>query len=101
MGNEYFVMCGSCSCTPAMLNYSCLELELQAMVFSVRKCSIFLMALDSFIIYTDHRDLEGLEARELVPTPNSRILCNTEFLLSFPLQVKYLPKEDNLLADWL
>ena len=100
-GNEYFVMCGSCSCTPAMLNYSCLELELQAMVFSVRKCSTFLMALDSFIIFTDHRDLEGLESRELVPTPNSRVLRNTEFLLSFPLQVKYLPKESNLLADWL
>ena len=84
-----------------MLNYSCMELEMQAMVFAVRKCSVFLMALDSFTIFTDHRDLEGLESRELVPTPNSRLLCNTEYLLSFPLKVKYLPKDSNLLADWL
>ena len=99
-GHEYFVQCGSCTCTPAMLNYSCMELELKAMVFAVKKCATFLMALDSFTIFTDHRDLEGLEARELVPTPNSPFLRNTEYLLSFPLKVQYLPKESNLLADW-
>merc|ERR1711867_399771 len=86
-GTEYFVQCGSCTCTPAMLNYSIIELEMQAMVFAVRKCATFLMALDSFTIFSDHRDLEGIEARELVPTPNSRLLRNTEYLLSFPLKV--------------
>ena len=83
-----------------MLNYSCLKLELQAIVYSVRKCRTFLMALDSFILFTDHRDLEGLEARELLPTPNNRVLRNTEFLLSFPLKVKYLPKEDITIYLW-
>merc|ERR1711867_209747 len=65
-GEEYFVMCGSCSCTKAMLNYSCLELELQALVLSLKKCSSFLMALDSFICYTvqrprAHPQLQGAE----------------------------------------
>merc|ERR1711867_256358 len=68
---------------------------------AMRKVEHFLMALDSFIIFTDHCDLEGLESRELVPTPNDRLLCSTEYLLSFPLEVKYLPKDSNLLADWL
>ena len=100
-GNEFFVQCGSSACTPAMRNYSCMELELQAIVWAVRKCSVYLMALNSFTVYTDHRDLEGLESRELDPTPNNRILRNTEFLLSFPLKIKYLAKDRNLLADWL
>ena len=78
-----------------------MELEMQAMVFAVRKCATFLMALDSFTIFSDHHDVEGIEARELIPTPKSRLLRNTEYLLSFPLKVKYLAKESNLLADWL
>ena len=78
-----------------------MELELQASVYAVRKCSVYLMALNSFTIYTDHRDLEGLETRELVPTPNNRLLRNTEFLLSFPLKIKYIPKDANLIANWL
>ena len=73
-GHEYFVQCGSSACTPAMRNYSCMELELQAIVWAVKKCSVYLMALNSFTVYTDHRDLEGLESRELDPTPNNRIL---------------------------
>ena len=59
------------------------------------------MALDFFTVYTDHHDLEGLEKRDLEPTPNNRLLRNTEYLLSFPIHIKYLPKEKNLLADWL
>merc|ERR1711954_182259 len=100
-GHEYFVQCGSSACTPAMRNYSCMELELQAIVWAVKKCAVYLMALNRFTVYTDHRDLEGLESRELDPTPNNRILRNTDFLLSFPLKIKYLAKDKNLLADWL
>ena len=58
------------------------------------------MALNSFTVFTDHRDLEGLESRELDLTPNNRILRNTEFLLSFPLKIKYLEKVKNFLEDW-
>mgnify|MGYP003343105896 CR=1 FL=1 len=73
-GHEFFVQCGSCACTPAMKNYSCMELELQAIVMAVRKCLVFLMALNSFTVFIDHRDLEGLEKRDLEPSPNNRIL---------------------------
>ena len=59
------------------------------------------MALDKFTVFTDHRDLAGLESRELEPTPNNRIFRNTEFLLSFPLKIKYISKDRNILADWL
>jgi hypothetical protein len=78
-----------------------MELELQAMVWAIRKCQVFLMALNEFVVYTDHRDLAGLETRALEPSPNNRLLRNKEYLLSFPLTVKYLPKEQNLIADWL
>ena len=100
-GQEFFVQCGSSACTEAMKNYSCMELELQAIVWAIRKCQVYLMALNEFTVYTDHRDLAGLETRELEPTPNNRLLRNKEFLLSFPLKVKYLPKDQNLIADWL
>ena len=41
-----------------MKNYSIMELELQAIVYAVKKCSVFLLALDAFTIFTDHRDLD-------------------------------------------
>ena len=78
-----------------------MELELQAIIFALKKCSVFLLALNSFTVYTDHRDLDHLEEKELVPIPNSRIFRNKEFLLTFPLKIRYLKKEQNLLADWL
>ena len=42
-----------------------------------------------------------MEEKELVPTPNNRIFRNKEFILTFPMQVRYLAKTNNLLADWL
>ena len=51
-----------------MKNYPIMELELQAIVYAVKKCSVFLLALDAFTIFTDHRDLDRLESKELVPT---------------------------------
>ena len=95
-------MCvGSTSCSPAMRNYTVMELELQAIVYAVKKCSVYLLALDAFTIYTDHRDLDHLEDKELVPSANSRLFRNKEYLLTFPLKIRYLQKEKNLLADWL
>ena len=63
-GSEYFVSVGLTSCSQAMKNYTIMELELQAIVYAVRKCSVFLLALDAFTIYTDHRDLDHLESKE-------------------------------------
>ena len=84
-----------------MKNYTILELELKAVIFAVKKCSVYLLALNSFTVYTDHRDLDHLEDKELVPIANNQIFRNKESLLTFPLKVRYLKKEQNLLADWL
>ena len=37
----------------------------------------------------------------MVPSANSRVFRNKEYLLTFPLKIRYLQKEKNLLADWL
>ena len=61
-----------------MRNYTVMELELQAIIYAVKKCSVYLLALDAFTIYTDHRDLDHLEDKELVPSANSRLFRNKE-----------------------
>ena len=49
-GTKYFVCVGSTLCSPTMRNYTVMELELQAVVYAVKKCSVYLLALDAFTI---------------------------------------------------
>ena len=50
-GQEYFVQCGSTSCSESMKNYTCMELELQAILWALKNVPYTCWHLTSLYLY--------------------------------------------------
>ena len=95
------IQCGSQSLSPAEKNYSMLELELTAIVWTIQKCNFFLKGIEKFEVVTDHRPLVGIFAKSMPQIDNARITRLREKILDRPFDVKWLAGKDNVIADAL
>ena len=95
------IQCGSRSLSPAEKNYSMLELELTAIVWTIQKCNFFLKGIEKFEVVTDHRPLVGIFAKSMPQIDNARITRLREKILDRPFDVKWLAGKDNVIADAL
>ena len=77
------VQCGSFALTDHQKNYATIEFEFLAIVRAIDKCDFYLLGMDRFQVFSDHRPLEGIMQKELSDIGNARItkwrhneLCN-------------------------
>ena len=88
--------------TAAERNYSCIEREGLAVVWSVFRLSLFLRGR-SFTINTDHKPLEGIfgEGKELPSEASSRLMKWAIKLMEFDYTIKYIPGKNMSHVDAL
>jgi hypothetical protein len=54
------VTCGSRSLNPAKKSYALVELEALAVMYAVEKCRYYLLGMQKFTVWSDHRPLVGI-----------------------------------------
>jgi hypothetical protein len=75
--------------------WSTIEQEAYACYFGIKKCSYYLRC-KSFILETDHRNLQWIEQSQVPKVTRWRI-----FMQSFHFSIRHIPGRDNRIADWL
>ena len=93
------IQTGSRTVTPTETRYAPIELELQAIVYTMKKCHTFL-AGTKFNLFTDHRPLVSIcNKQRLNNINNSRILRSLLKLIDYNFTVNYIPGSQNKVAD--
>ena len=82
--------CGSATLTPAQRNYSIVELELLAVVWSLEKCEYFTKGAPLITVLSDHASLAGLERRDLSQIYNGRLVRMLERTRGFNIDIKHV-----------
>ena len=83
-------------------NYVMVELELLAVVWTMRKCQIYLQGLPSFELIVDHKPLESiLNTQTLDMVDNPRIQRLKEKLSAFIFHVTWRKGKDHVIQDAL
>jgi hypothetical protein len=83
------------------------ELETSALVFTVKKIRHLIEANEfSTIVYTDHVAVKHIAHSTALKTnsperANMRLIHGSQYLSQFPLDVRYCPGKDNVVADAL
>ena len=90
------------SLSKAEQNYSQLDHEALAIVFTVYKFYMYLYG-NKFVLETDNRPLTRIfnEKAKLPPMTASRLLRYAAFLQAFDYQIRYRKGEENTNADYL
>ena len=82
--------------------YSTTEIEMLAIVWSIRKCNIYLMGAPNFTIRTDHKPLLSiLDKKGLNDISNHRILRMKEKILTYKFKTEWIKGKDNQITDSL
>ena len=85
----HLIECGSSSLTPTQQSYATIEIESLAVQWALLRSKFYLHGLQSFEVWTDHKPLQGVFAKELhrlektPPDENERE--NRSFQLKFSL----------------
>ena len=96
------ITCGSTSLSSAQKNYSTLELELNAIVWAMRKSHRYLYwAQDPFKVITDHQPLKAILTKALNELPNARVQRLCERIVDYNFVVEWTKGIDNHIADAL
>jgi hypothetical protein len=66
------VTCGSRSLSPAEKSYAVVELEALAIKYAVEKCRYYLLDMQKFTVWTDHRPLLGIWRKQIDKIGNAR-----------------------------
>ena len=64
-GEKKLIQCGSRSLTSCESRYSATELELLALTYAIKDSNFYLLHAPRFVVYTDHKALEGLFQKNL------------------------------------
>lgn len=93
------LQCGSRSTTPAESRYSATEIELQAVVWAMRKCHLFLMG-KPFKLIVDHKPLqEILNYKTLNEIDSPRQQRLTEKTRPYEFTTIWRPGKDHVVVD--
>ena len=95
--NKKLVQCFSKSFTPTQQHYSTFDRECFGMVLAVKHFRHLLVGTP-FVIYTDHKPLLKWLSKPPVSDRHARWICQVQDIVT---EIKYIPGEDNILADLL
>ena len=88
---------GGRTLTTAERKYSVTDKELLGLYFACKKCDVYVRG-HPFLVYTDHKPLTYMQSfKELI---NKRYRW-IEFLQELGTKIVYLPRKDNVVADYL
>ena len=101
-GIKRLVECGSATISEAMRrNFSVSELELNAVLTSLRKMRLLTVGNPNVIVRTDHLPLIGILKKPLDKIETRRLMKMAEKLQSYSFQIEYVKGTKNELADAL
>lgn len=96
------IQVGSRKLVPAERNYAPIELELQGVVFAVKRACTFLSGAEHYTVVTDHQPLvKILNGRRLDEISNKRMLDMVLRLVDETFTVEWVKGEFNRIADAL
>ena len=100
-GASRLVQCGSFALTDHQKNYATIELEFLAIVRAIEKCSFYLLGMDRFTVYSDHRPLEGIMSKDLGDVANARLIKWRQRIMQYSFDLQWVPGKKMLAADAL
>jgi hypothetical protein len=80
------VTCGSRSLNPAEKSYAVVELEALAINYAVEKCRYYLLGMQKFTVWTNHRPLLGIWRKQIDEIGNAR--CQNLSFYNFNVEWK-------------
>ena len=100
-GHLQLVSCGSKSLSPAETRYAVIELECLAIKYGILDNEYYLRGMKEFVVYTDHRPLDGIFKKNLCDLSNARLLRFREALADYNFTVEWVEGKTHLIADAL
>jgi hypothetical protein len=95
------VTCGSRSLSPAEKSYAVVELEALAIKYAVEKCRYYLLGMQKFTVWTDHRPLLGIWRKQIDEIGNARCQKWRENLSIYNFNVEWKAGKTHYIADSL
>jgi hypothetical protein len=95
------VTCRSRSLNPAEKSYNKVELEALAIKYTVKKCRYYLLGMQKFTVWTDHRPLLGIWHKQIDESGNARCQKWRENLSIYNFNVEWKAGKTHYVADSL
>jgi hypothetical protein len=93
--------CGSRSFSPAEKSYVIVKLEALAIKYAVEKCRYYLLGMQKFTVWTDHRPLLAIWRKQIDKIGNARCQKWRENLSIYNFNVEWKAGKTHYLADSL
>ena len=100
-GQVRVVQCGSKALDETQMRYSIVELEFISILYAVLKCKFYLLGNRHFFIYSDHKPLVSLMAKNLNLIENSKLRRIREKLSEYNFTLLFQTGLTNHVADYL
>jgi hypothetical protein len=95
------VTCGSRSLSPAEKSYAVVELEALAIKYAVEKCRYYLLGMQNFTVWTDHRPLLGIWRKQIDEIDNARCQKWRENLSIYNFNIEWKAGKTHYVSDSL
>jgi hypothetical protein len=93
--------CGLCSLSPAEKSHAVVELEALAIKYAVKKCGYYLLGMQKFTVWTDHRPLLSIWCKKIDKIGNARCQKWRENLSIYNFNVEWKAGKTHYVADSL
>jgi hypothetical protein len=93
------VMCGSHSLNPAKKSYAVVKMEALAVKYAVEKCRYYLLGMQKFTVWSDHRPLVGIWLKQIDKIVNARCQKWRENLSVYNFNVEWKEGKTHYVAD--
>jgi hypothetical protein len=95
------VTCGLRSLNPAQKSYTVVKLEALAVKYPVKKCRYYLLGMQKFTVWSDHRPLVGIWCKQINKIGNARCQKWREHLSVYNFNVEWKEGKMHYVADSL
>ena len=100
-GKLHSIECGSRPLTPTQQNYATIEIECLAVQWALLRSKFYLHGLQSFEVWTDHKPLQGIFAKELHKLEKPLLMRMREKIAHFNFELKWVAGKTHYIADAL
>ena len=100
-GKWRLIQCGSRCLNGPESRYAVCEIEALAILYAIEKCRHFLLGMEKFEVFTDHKSLRGVFEKDLASVENVRLRRCMERLQEYNFNVTYIEGKNNKIADTL
>jgi hypothetical protein len=95
------VTCGSHSLNPAKKSYAVVKLETLAVKYAVEKCRYYMLGMQKFTVWSNHRPLVGIWRKQINKIGNARCQKWRENLSVYNFNVEWKEVKTHYVADSL